>query len=728
MKQSITGYKSNSKDRFEPMLEIPSNNITMQGVNHPVIGIDDLGNIKVMKPKKNYVFPGSNVTEIPIKQKGGTIMKKKFNPKEFESYLSELNEDQQDQLIDYMEGLEDVERDKFMCGGKASWKKYQQGGTTNLVPVEVEDQETVQKPNGELHKFNGNTHAEGGIDAYLEPGSRIYSDHLKVPKEVASTILGTKVTKKLSYADLSKKFDTTKWSKILDNPDSDKYAKETAKLKLSNNNSMLDIIFQAQELSKGKGLQGKFQDKQYAQMGLTVGDDPIMRLKKTYPERSDTLPEILITGKRTVKDYELLDRWFDQNSNKRNTTQTVNKPNPSNIDYTAFDQAFNRGSNDVVSPQTESVNEKVEQKDWNVLMSGVPGEFIIPPGFPPNLNPNAGKTVLPLVEPDRSKPQVAPVQPIPTRSGGKSSSKKSTAPLPVSTPDGSGDIDMRSWKPLDLLGTPLPSSVTSERSGVPDISNYEVDIPGSTTSDKKKSAFGIGSKLAGTILDIGLAASDKLRVVNPQYRDLRKQPLFSRFVDFDDKEAGRNMSLNIQQIQNSNMPEEVKQSRIADLNAQYKDYTAKIDFANAQRYEQKIGQDTEKLQNYINANIDQHYQDIEVYNQKKARVDELVDAFKAQKRSRIVNSIKQYAEYSDKINYYNQIYAENYKINPISGRVEFTKNTPDPLKKQEQLVSQYSQNQKNQVSLPNGAMLTMLNESTGIVTDANGKTEIVKLK
>lgn len=717
MKQSITGYKSNSKDRFEPMLEIPSSNITMQGVNHPVIGIDDLGNIKVMKPKKNYVFPGSSVIEIPIKQKGGTIMKKKFNPKEFESYLSELDEDQQDSLIDYMEGLEDVERDKFMMGGKTAWSKYQKGGITNLTKVEVEDQETVQKPNGELYKFNGDTHAEGGIDAYLEPGSRIYSDHLKVPKEVASTILGTKVTKKLSYADLSKKFDTTKWSKILDNPDSDKYAKETAKLKLSNNNSMLDIIFQAQELSKGKGLQGKFQDKQVAQTGLEVGD-PIMRLKKTYPERSDTLPEILITGKRTVKDY------------------------------TAFDKAFNRGSNDVVSSQTESVNEKVQQYspsnqkiidfgNWeanpNYITTGqmfrpqdrpTGAFFDLSPKEVPNVVPTA-TTVLPLVEPDRSKPQVAPVQPIPTRSGGTGSSKKSSTPLPVSTPDGSGDIDMRSWKPLDLLGTPLPSSVTSERSGVPDISNYEVDIPGSTTSDKKKSAFGIGSKLAGTILDIGLAASDKLRVVNPQYRDLRKQPLFSRFVDFDDKEAGRNMALNIQQIQNSNMPEEVKQSRIADLNAQYKDYTAKIDFANAQRYEQKIGQDTEKLQNYINANIDQHYQDIEVYNQKKARVDQLVDAFKAQKRSRIVNSIKQYANYVDEVNYKNQILGENHKVNPFTGKVEFTGNTPDALKKQEQELNQYAQNSAPVRTLPGGLYSTFSKSGKEIIIQPNGTAVVV---
>lgn len=143
MKQSITGYKSNSKDRFEPMLEIPSNNITMQNVKFPILGIGDDGSIKMMKPGKNYVYPNAkSVTEIPIKQKGGTIMKKKFNPKEFESYLSELDEDQQDSLIDYMEGLEDVERDKFMMGGKTAWKKYQKGGSVhNYKEMELTKEE-----------------------------------------------------------------------------------------------------------------------------------------------------------------------------------------------------------------------------------------------------------------------------------------------------------------------------------------------------------------------------------------------------------------------------------------------------------------------------------------------------------------------------------------------------------------------------------------------------------
>jgi len=50
---------------------IPSNNITMDGVNYPVLGIDNLGNQQMMMPGGSYTFPGDYVTEIPQMGKGG---------------------------------------------------------------------------------------------------------------------------------------------------------------------------------------------------------------------------------------------------------------------------------------------------------------------------------------------------------------------------------------------------------------------------------------------------------------------------------------------------------------------------------------------------------------------------------------------------------------------------------------------------------------------------------
>jgi hypothetical protein len=71
MKYSKNGYKRNSKDRNNPYNIIPSGNITMEGVDFPVLGTDNLGNQKLMMPGANYVFPGNTVFEIPLAQ-GGT--------------------------------------------------------------------------------------------------------------------------------------------------------------------------------------------------------------------------------------------------------------------------------------------------------------------------------------------------------------------------------------------------------------------------------------------------------------------------------------------------------------------------------------------------------------------------------------------------------------------------------------------------------------------------------
>lgn len=53
---------------------IPSNNITMKGVNYDVLGVSNTGDKKLMKPGKNYKFDGDSVTEYP---KGGWLNKYK---------------------------------------------------------------------------------------------------------------------------------------------------------------------------------------------------------------------------------------------------------------------------------------------------------------------------------------------------------------------------------------------------------------------------------------------------------------------------------------------------------------------------------------------------------------------------------------------------------------------------------------------------------------------------
>lgn len=53
---------------------IPSNRITMKGVNFPVLGVSDTGDMKVMLPNGEYKFNGNNVTEYKMKNGGKTTI------------------------------------------------------------------------------------------------------------------------------------------------------------------------------------------------------------------------------------------------------------------------------------------------------------------------------------------------------------------------------------------------------------------------------------------------------------------------------------------------------------------------------------------------------------------------------------------------------------------------------------------------------------------------------
>jgi hypothetical protein len=57
--------------------EIGSNDITMQGVDYPVLGVSDTGDTQMMYPDQDYKFDGKKVTEFPMMKKGGWLDKYK---------------------------------------------------------------------------------------------------------------------------------------------------------------------------------------------------------------------------------------------------------------------------------------------------------------------------------------------------------------------------------------------------------------------------------------------------------------------------------------------------------------------------------------------------------------------------------------------------------------------------------------------------------------------------
>jgi len=60
--------------------EIDSNDITMQGVDYPVLGVSDTGDTQMMYPDQDYKFDGEKVTEYPMAQNGDWLKKYATEP------------------------------------------------------------------------------------------------------------------------------------------------------------------------------------------------------------------------------------------------------------------------------------------------------------------------------------------------------------------------------------------------------------------------------------------------------------------------------------------------------------------------------------------------------------------------------------------------------------------------------------------------------------------------
>jgi hypothetical protein len=76
-------------DNWGKPVEIGSNNITMEGVYEPLLGISDTGDTKLMQPGKNYKFNGKKVTEFPVAQPGKTVPAQQEVSRQ--DYLSKFN-------------------------------------------------------------------------------------------------------------------------------------------------------------------------------------------------------------------------------------------------------------------------------------------------------------------------------------------------------------------------------------------------------------------------------------------------------------------------------------------------------------------------------------------------------------------------------------------------------------------------------------------------------------
>lgn len=159
--------------------KINSNNITMKGVNYPVLGVSDTGDTQMMYPNGEYQYDGKSVTEYPMAQDGKTIKlnevslkgksSKRKTTKEYKNYLESVKKyndslyafDKQNELnSQYLSNYETVPESNYNgldLNMKALYEQSKEGVNNHLSTKEKRDKtKTASKKaiNEEIVKAN----------------------------------------------------------------------------------------------------------------------------------------------------------------------------------------------------------------------------------------------------------------------------------------------------------------------------------------------------------------------------------------------------------------------------------------------------------------------------------------------------------------------------------------------------------------------------------------------
>lgn len=769
------GFKRNSPYKGMKKIKIDSNVITMDGVDFPLLITESDGTQRILPPNSGehkvkgpvieQRFQDGGLSEIQMKIDSlqkiiPAFIAKEDDPlylqkktkwntlyKRDRDLLGELKDKkallEQGHILGDMEGSSKSKSKTKLYAMKKGGKVPVYPESKDIQNAEVEGGETVFTPDGNLMKFEGASHAQGGIPVFLEGGSKIFSEHLQAPQELVNMILEKKTKKKYSYADLSKKFPTDQSIKDLENS-SDEFQKNAAYTKLVMNQSKLETLFKSQEEVKNN------EDiSNYFQKGGQVQDlSGVSNRFQTVGKNRFLDP---VTGKYYVRG-EITGKYTEFNPPEVTILESRIKPNlyPDNIvtPVEGLGLLAKGIKNKYGKSQSSDSEFKTEQ--------GV--EFDNP--YPLNIESRSlskkqkeGPTLMsywelldeynsigptPVLNLPENKQEENLKVDIPASTVVKSTRRKSSTKVKNKVPfyNTKQDGEMRD------LEQDFPESqftypeIQDRHSLVEDVnptdiqeeSGAEVQLKQERANNRAKRVLGNlsflpGSKAAGTILDIGLALSDKVTVDTPNYRDNRKYPIFNRFVNFEDKNVSKQHAKAIESIQNSNVPEAVKQAQISALNASTQEYQAQVDFANVQRYEEKLGRDTEKLQGYMDRNIDIATNDIDVHRQKIARVNELVDKFKAQRKERVVNSLRNYSDYVEQTQAINEM-MPNVSLNPWTGKTK-VKNNTNPFESVDAAMQGFVRNSNNTVDLGNGATAKQIN-GVWVSVDKDGKVSVIK--
>ena len=168
---------------------IPSNNITMEGVGYPVLGVGNNGQRKIMLPGAEYTFPGADyVDEYPQMKKGGERKRRKTKSLSGTNKLMQQNP----LLRNYKNREFDPNVDYFQDGGMKTVKskdgtvtnKFTNANGDTVIQVKTKDGKYSEKIIPASTNTNKNTFVkyDKNLDTSLIPSESTYVNNPVVSK------------------------------------------------------------------------------------------------------------------------------------------------------------------------------------------------------------------------------------------------------------------------------------------------------------------------------------------------------------------------------------------------------------------------------------------------------------------------------------------------------------------------------------------------------------------
>lgn len=550
-------------------------------------------------------------------------------------------------------------------------KKYPFQEFPGLNTIEAEGKETIKLPTGEVYEVKGKSHARGGVKLFAPSGSKVFSKRIKVDDLTVERITGKR--KVMSPAQMSKKYPTDKFIDILQNPTRryDELSKKTATLMLEKNNKIQETIFRAQEESKFKKGQKNDLDKSNYQTGGLFGQSPYSVNKGVATSQVDpNLSDPFRTTYRTEYTPYANDPYFTQGVNELSGQLT--------------------GQNrDILKKRQEQLTEVANYEGQDPLMQRLRVDYT---KFLKDVDQK---------DPDKFLKKEIEI-------GGKRIPLARATPQQIEQSDKTFVTNLRTgkrtlvdlregnyneatsnqiWNPTitQLSGkvdglAPLPGKDIQAKINPRQLPKKEPQPTETPKVEPDKVPVGIDPQKLINGLQAGLLLGDlaTLQKQNPYYTYRPTQLAFQRFEPLNTKQQERAFNIARESLENSNLPEAVKQAQLGQIHSQMTQGVNQIDAQNYAGNLQVQNQNTQTTLNAVNNDEQRRQQANLKYLQDEARGEYLYRSQRQVFRDQLFKLWRDHSENVIEQKLINQI-SRNYDFNPYNQQVEYQpgKGTPN---------------------------------------------------